>query len=389
MEDQFERIRQISSSLAGSMTALRRELHRHPELACREQETRRRMLAWLDEQGVLKKCTVREPLIGTDLVLELPGTLAGTIGLRADMDALPIKESSDLPHASQQPGMMHACGHDGHMTMLAGCAAVLVRMDMPRPTVRFIFQPGEEEVCAGADLVEAGVCRGLDEVYALHGWPGIERGMIASKPGVIMAAANSFSVTCRGVSCHGAVPEKGKNPLFPAAELITRLGELHRWIAREHGGVVSPCSVTGGESTNGIPETAVVRGTVRYLAEETGELIKQEFFKIIRELQITSGMPFDTDYRQRYRIPVINDPDSVRKVLDVAGALAGADRVRVLERHSMVAEDFSFYLKQVPGCMFLLGMGEQHPGLHSDRFDFDDSLLETGAAVFAGLATRR
>lgn len=381
------RIMNIIDELLPSITSLRHDLHTFPETAYQETGTRKRLLCWLEKEQVLAHLTVHHPLIGTDLTAELPGNMPGVIGLRADMDALPVEEKTGAPYRSKRPGVMHACGHDGHMAVLAGAAAVLSRIDPDeRSAVRLIFQPGEEEVCAGAELVKAGVCRGLDKVYALHGWPGIPRHVISTKPGVLTAAANTFTIEFRGVSCHGAAPEAGNNPLIPAAELVMRLAQLHREVSQKHQAVVSCCSVQGGQGSNVIPGTAVVRGTTRYLDVGIGENIREEVRKAAEECGQKYGTAADIDYQCRYRIPVINNEGEAARVERTAINLFGPGGFQVMPRHSMVAEDFAFYLERVPGCMYLLGMGESHAGLHSQHFDFDDEVLRTGILMMVSLA---
>lgn len=368
-------IDRLIESLLPKIAALRHKLHQYPETAYQEQNTRKLLLQWFEQQQVLHRFTLWPPLLGTDLVLELKGDREGTVGLRADMDGLPIQEQTQLSYASQHPGIMHACGHDGHMAVLAGTAVAASRLDLPLPTVRFIFQPGEEEVCAGAELVSAGVCNQLDRVYAFHGWPGLPKGILAAKEGVMMAAAGTFALTCRGKACHGAVPSDGKNPLLPAASIVLELERLHQQVSRDRQGVISPCSVRGGESSNGIPEIAVIKGTTRYLDEQTGEMVKQAVEEAARKGEQSWGISVDIDYQARYRLPVVNNPAETDRVFSVGQRLFPPGTCRRLEEHAMVAEDFAFYLERVPGCMFVLGLGENTPGLHTPLFDFDDDLL--------------
>ena len=376
----------LLSELLEYGTALRRELHRYPEIALKEEQTRSRLLKWLGDMGVLEQAYLFDPLIGTDLVFELPGDLDGTVGLRSDMDALPLDEQTDLPYTSTVPGMMHACGHDGHMAILALTAALVSRVDhRQRPTVRFIFQPGEEEVCAGADLTEAGVCDGLDRVYAFHSWPGLPAGSIGIKEGVLTAAAHTFEINLEGISCHGAVPSEGLNPLPAAADLVLRLDELHREMRSRNQSVVSPCGIQGGSSTNVIPQSVLIKGTVRILDETVGDMIRASVYSLVDQVDQHWGTRSTITYHQRYRFPVRNHPQETSRAADAAEKTVGKKRVIRLEKHSMVAEDFAFYLERVPGCMLLLGIGEDHPKLHSSTFDFDDRQLETGVLVMSAL----
>ncbi len=384
-----QQISELIKTVLPHAAALRKELHTYPETALQESGTRERLIRWFEKMGVMPNVSLQDPLIGTDLVFQLEGNRNGLIGLRADMDALPGEELTGVPYASKNPGAMHACGHDGHMAILAGTAAVLSRMHPDsRPSVRFIFQPGEEEVCAGADLVEAGVCSGLQKVYALHGFPGIPKQAVTAKPGIVTAAAGTFSVKFQGESCHGAVPQAGNNPLPSAAAFILKMSELHRQVSQQHGAVVSCCSVqAGGRSTNVIPGTAEVRGTVRFLDSEVGAFIEAQLRRAAAECEHSYGTAAEIDYQCRYRLPVVNDQQEFERVQKTASAVLGEERFTRMERHTMVAEDFAFYLDRVPGCMFMLGMGETHAGLHSQYFDFDDDLIETGIQMMAHLAT--
>ncbi len=381
-------LRGEAASLISRVTDLRHELHAHPEIALSEHETRKRLVTWLSGEGVLKRCVVDAPRLGTDLVIEFPGRdREQVIGLRADMDALPVEEKTGLPYQSQFKGMMHACGHDGHMAVLAGTLVLLHRLGVLPPTsVRAIFQPGEEEVCAGAKLVEAGVCDGLSRVYALHGWPGMEAGMVSSKPGVMLAAADTFEIRCIGKAAHGATPEQGNNPLASAAKLVGRLLALHHRYARTQGAVITPCAVQGGQNTNTIPGTARILGTTRYLDAETGRAMKQEIADEAQRVSEMYSTACEITHRSLYHIPVINDPREMKRVRKTAEQVLGEGRFLEMPSHHMVAEDFAFYLDRVPGCMFKLGLGENRAKLHSDYFDFEDQALESGILMMSSLA---
>lgn len=374
--------------LLPEIIALRHELHTSPEIALHEHATRNYLVSWLTEQGVLDTALVYEPFLGTDLVFEKPGNDRSTvIGLRADMDALPVTERTELSYQSRISGMMHACGHDGHMAMLAGAIVLLHRAGIALPyTVRAIFQPGEEQVCAGADLVSAGVCDGLTRVYALHGWPGLEVGKVSSKPGVMLAAADTYEIICTGKAAHGATPEQGNNPLVPVSEIVGRLLELHACFSREHGAVITPCAVMGGHNTNTIPGSATILGTTRYLDPQVGNRMEQEIASAVQEISGKYGTACDISHKRLYHLPVVNNSAEVQRVRDTAELVLGEGCYQAMDSHYMVAEDFAFYLDKVPGCMFQLGLGEAHAKLHSDTFDFADEALEAGMLMLASLA---
>jgi amidohydrolase len=378
--DLLERIEEILPEIL----SIRHRIHQSPELAGEEKQTRELLLSYVKELDAI----LWQPKLGTDLVFEIPGRDPGkVIGLRADMDALPIEEQQPPAYGSKFHGMMHACGHDGHMAMLLGAAMVLspLRNELSS-TLRFIFQPGEEIACMGADLVAKGVCDGLDAVYALHNWPGLPAGQVSTRPGTFFAAANTFSLSVRGVGTHGATPEKGKNPLIPAAVLVEALTGLHEEISADYGGVISVCMVQGGQNTNVIPSEAVVAGTTRYTDKAVGDMIEQRIREITSEISKRYAIPIDISYERKYYLPVINDPHQADIVADTAIGVLGEDGYRTAEKHAMTAEDFAFYLDTVPGCMFWLGAGESSAPLHAGTFDFNDEILKNGILMFCALA---
>ncbi len=365
------------------ITALRHELHRCPELAGKEYRTRAR---------IKEQCDALTPIywqakLGTDLVFEIPGRDPGHVtGLRADIDALPLTEETGLEYASQHAGIMHACGHDGHASLLCGAAMIADKFRKYLPhTIRFIFQPGEEEVCMGARLVEEGVCDGLADVYSLHNWIGLPVGSVSSKEGILFAAANEFTVRFLGRGTHGATPEKGNNPLIPAADTAMRLQALHQRYAEEHGAVISVCAIQGGANSNVIPSEAVLQGTVRYIEKELGSEIERAVTEAVRNAAESCAMEYDLQYTRRYHIPVINDPEHTRKLQGAVEKVLGAGAYIPAATHTMGAEDFAFYLDRVPGCMFWLGAGEEQPVIHSSRYDFNDDVLFNGLLVFSSL----
>lgn len=362
---------------------LRHALHQIPEIAGKEEKTRE----LLKERAKALDPIFWQPKLGTDLIFELPGRDPGkVIGLRADMDALPIRERADLPYTSLHEGLMHACGHDGHMSILLGTALIAKSFQQYLPsTVRFIFQPGEEVLCLGADLVEKGACDGLDSVFALHNWPGLPTGSVSSKPGTFFAAANDFKATFNGVGAHGAAPEKGSNPLIPAADAILRLKGVHDRFSRENGAVVTVCSLQGGRNSNVIPSKVTMTGTVRYTDLETGLQIEQAMEE---ELSTTAAMyscSHEIAFDKGNYLPVINDAEHVEKVASAVKKVLGEGAYIPAETHTMGAEDFAFYLQKTPGAMFWLGAGTSHAPIHSEGFDFNDDTLMNGIEVFSAL----
>lgn len=378
--------------LLPDIAELRRDLHKHPERGWELQETKARLLRWLRDHGIDEEPETY--LDRSELVLNIEladDPAAPTVGLRSDMDALPILEQTgdSCDHRSAEPGLMHACGHDGHMAVLAGTLAAARQIQKELGSfpvhIRAIFQPAEEELCGGAELVQAGVCDDLQRVYALHAWPGLPEGTISSKPGALFAAAGTYRIRITGVSAHGAAPEEGKNPIIPAALLITALQKLHEEFAEKKGAVISTCAVNGGKNTNTIPEELSILGTTRYLDTETGEEIEKAIRRVQEEILSEAGVKSELQYENRYTIPVNNNEDEVERLRGVVRDLIGEKSYLEAERHAMTAEDFAFYLDRVPGCMFRLGVGENSPSLHSSSLDFPDGAIKNGMLAMLGL----
>ena len=362
---------------------LRHSLHAIPEIAGKEIKTRKLLKHYTDKLHPL----YWQPKIETDLVFEIPGRDPGrVIGFRSDMDALPLQETVDIPYISKHEGMMHACGHDGHMSILIGAAMAAQTFQQYLPcTIRFIFQPGEEETCMGAELVEKGVCDGLSAVYGLHNWSGIATGAVSSKSGILSAAAHSFKVSFKGKGTHGATPEKGLNPLLPAADTVIRLQGLHERYKEESGAVISVCAVQGGTNSNVIPTEAVVQGTSRYTDTHIGDAIEASIRDAIRKSAETCNVEYTLEYEKKYYLPVINDPEQTEILRQAVKKVLGEGAFITAESHTMGAEDFAFYLDKVPGCMFWLGIGKDHEPIHSGTYDFNDDSLLNGILVFCSL----
>jgi len=362
---------------------IRHELHTIPELAGEEFKTRE----VLKKQADTLNPIYWQPKIKTDMVFEIPGGDPGkVIGFRADMDALPLNETSKVPYKSMHSGKMHACGHDGHMSVLMGTAMVARTFQDKLPnTIRFIFQPGEEVACMGAELVAKGVCDGLSAVYGFHNWPGVPTGAVSCKSGIMFAAADSFKVVFTGQGTHGATPENGLNPLIPAADTVLRLQNLHTRYKEELGAVISVCAVQGGMNSNVIPSEAIVQGTTRYIETATGDAIEASIRDELRKSADTCNVEYSLEYDRKYHIPVINDPDQTKLLHRSVNKVLGDGAYIPAKTHTMGAEDFAFYLDRVPGCMFWLGAGEDCAPIHSNTFDFNDDSIMTGILVLCSL----
>jgi len=390
------RLRQCVLELLPDIVDLRHDLHAHPERGWDVYQTRERLLSWLAAHGV--EAQPVSYLGRSELVfdLQLSGDpRAPLVGLRADMDALPVQERAETSREfrSVHEGMMHACGHDGHMAILAGTLAAAKRAVGDKGlfpegfpvNIRAIFQPAEEEICGGAELAASGVCEGLDRIYALHGWPGLSAGRIVSKPGVFFAAAATYSICLHGTPAHGAAPEEGNNPIIPAALLITALQDLHEQYSQSCGAVITTCAVSGGQSTNAIPEETRILGTTRYLDRETGAAVERDIRRAHDFIVKDAGISSDFVYESRYHIPLVNNAAEVNRLERAVTDMLGPQCWAEADSHTMTAEDFAFYLDRVPGCMFRLGIGTDAAPLHSSSFSFSDEAVEYGVLAFLGL----
>jgi len=355
----------------------RHQLHMHPEIAGRETSTREFVARIMSATA----STIQPPLLGTDLIAELiPEHDTGRcIGLRADIDALPLTEANEFAHKSAIPGMMHGCGHDGHTAMLLGAATVLSDCrHLLTNRVRFIFQPGEEMACLGRELVAAGACAGLDEIYAIHGWPGLPCGCISTRAGVPFGSGAMFSIRLTGKGCHGAQPENGLNPVPTAGRIAWELQQLHQHYSSKNEAVISVCRVTAGSGANIIPKDALLQGTTRYFDAALNPKVKQAIAAIIERCCDDSGIQWEFDYDDSYRLSVINHPDAVAKLSALTTEYL-PEAWRDAAEPTRAMEDFSFFLEACPmGAMLWLGLGENSQPLHNPRFDFNDEALFNG-----------
>ncbi len=374
------------------LTALRHALHANPELGFEEHFTAELIARQLGRYGVDE---VHRGIGRTGLVGVIRGRRtqsSRTIGLRADMDALPLHEESDLPHRSRKAGAMHGCGHDGHMTMLLGAARYLARQRDFDGTVHLIFQPGEEGFAGAQAMIDDGLFERFpcDAVYAMHNWPALPAGTIAVRPGPMMAAADRVTITLRGRGGHAAHPYLTVDPVLVAAHVITAAQSIvSRNVSPIDSAVVSLCSIQAGHpgAMSVIPDEARLVGTVRSFRTETQDLVERRLRALVAAIADGFGAQAELLYERMYPATV----NSRREALfgaSVAEEIVGADHVvRDLEP-SMGAEDFSFMLRVRPGAYFRIGQGGADRGclLHSSRFDFNDAVLPIGAALFARLA---
>jgi len=365
---------------------IRQYLHANPELSLNEYETAsliRKRLKSLEME-------ILPPFLSTDVVAMLNTSDQGkNVTLRADMDALPIREQGDLSYCSVKNGIMHACGHDGHMAMLIGAAVILEKFRKQLDgSVRFVFQPGEENVAAGKDLVAKGILSHPkpDAVLALHGWPGYPLGSICSKPGAIMAAADIFKITIKGKGGHGSTPELANDPIQTATKIINDLYLLpSRKFSSLESLVISICKIQAGMNPNIIPDEAELEGTIRYFSKNIGEEIPDLFERVIKEACKGSNTDYTLQYDRPY-LATTNDNAVIKNCKAYLQKLQGKITWIDLPAPVMASEDFSFYLAENPGAMFFLGMGLDSPKLHTNSFNFDDGALRNGI-LFMVLST--
>jgi hippurate hydrolase len=376
--------KEIEENFGERIVALRRDIHREPELGFDTEKTAGKVLAALEglpldiETGVAKN----------GIVATLEGEGDGpTVALRADMDALPILEDTGLPFASEAEGKMHACGHDGHTSMLVGAAHALSGMrDRLGGTVKFVFQPAEEGGGGGKVMVDEGVADDVSSIFALHLWPGLTFGKVATKAGPIMAAADAFEMEVKATGAHGAMPHLGSDAISIAAQVVTALQTIvSREVDPVEPAVLTVGEIGAGTAFNVIPDRAHLGGTVRTLNDDLREKMPHRMEELARG--IAKGMRGDIDLDYTFSYPVtVNDEAAANLALDVAEDLFGGESVLELPSPSMGAEDFSYFLERLPGAFIWLGIGEDASGLHTPKFAFDEEILPRGSALLAALA---
>ncbi len=371
------------------MKAWRHEIHAHPETAFEEHHTSDLVAKRLAEFGI----EVHRGLAGTGVVGTLKGAGGGNgraIALRADMDALHIHEKNGFAHASKNPGKMHACGHDGHTTMLLGAARYLAETRNFSGTVHFVFQPAEENEGGGRVMVEQGLFEKfpVEGVYGMHNMPGVEPGKICVRAGPMMAAYDVFELVILGRGAHGAMPHQGIDPVVTAAQVVTALQTIaSRNIDPLDSVVVSVTQVHGGDTWNVIPDEVVLRGTTRSFRPEVQRSIEPSIRRIAGGIAQAHGAQLASmKYEMRYP-PTVNTAAETERAARAAAAVVGADNVVRDPTPCMGAEDFAFMLQARPGSYVWIGNGSAEGGclLHNPHYDFNDEILPVGASYWATL----
>jgi amidohydrolase len=368
------------------LTEWRRDIHAHPELCYQENRTSDLVANRLESFGV----EVTRGIAQTGLVGTLKaGTGNRAIGLRADMDALPLHEKNEFAHRSRHDGRMHACGHDGHTTILLGAARYLATTRNFDGTVYFIFQPAEEGGGGGRVMVEEGLFERfpVEAVYGLHNAPRYPTGKFFTRPGPVMAAAASFDLHITGRGAHAARPESGLDAIVAAAHVVTALQSVvSRTISPFDTAVVSVTQIHGGDAYNIIPEDVQIRGNCRSYRTEVMDQIEATIRRVAENTAAAYGTTARLDFRRGYP-PLVNHPRETEIACDAAALVVGEPNVDRSGAPRMASEDFSYMLEARPGAFIFLGNGDSEGScdVHNPRYDFNDEILAVGASYFARL----
>ena len=366
------------------MEAWRHDIHEHPELAYEEARTAARVVALLKEFGVDE---VAEGIGKTGVVGVLRNGEGPSIGLRADMDALPILEETGLSYKSRHDGVMHACGHDGHTAMLLGAARYLAETRNFVGTVVLVFQPAEEGFAGARAMIEDGLFERfpVDSIYGVHNMPGVPEGVIAVSPGAVMAAADSFTITVQGKGGHGAMPHQSVDPVVAASAMVTALQTLvSRNVDPNKSSVISVTKIHGGDAFNVIPDTVEMGGTVRYFDAEVGAQVRRRMQEVVDGVAAAHGASATMNYQKGYPA-TSNHVAETEFARQVAGEVLGVEAAE--QPLVMGSEDFSFFLEEKPGAYAFVGNGDGEAcvAIHNPKYDFNDTILPVGASFFARL----
>ncbi len=369
------------------LSAIRRDIHAHPELGLEEHRTADLVARKLEEWGI----EVHRGVGKTGVVGVLRnGNGQDAVGLRADMDALPIQEATNLPYASQNPGRMHACGHDGHTTMLLGAAKYLAETRNFNGTVNFIFQPAEEGIGGAQAMLADGLFERFpcNYVYGMHNWPGEAVNRFSTSPGVRFAGGGFFDITITGKGAHGAHPHHSVDPVLIACHIGTALQSIvSRNISAQDSAVLSITRIESGDAYNVIPQHAVLAGTVRTMKREVMTMIEQNMRRLATSLAAGFEAQAELDFRFLFA-PVVNDDREATAYADAAAELVGEQNVQRDAPPLMASEDFGFMMEHVPGAHILLGNGTSAP-VHNDRYDFNDDAIPYGVALYATITEKK
>lgn len=388
---QYSQIWSQAKALEQQMIEMRRDFHMHPELSLHESRTAAIVAQKLQQLGMAVQTNVG----GHGVVAEMHGGRPGRrIAIRADMDALPIEEQTGLPFSSTVPGVMHACGHDAHTSILLGAAELLTRhKDSLSGSVRFLFQPAEEILAGAAAMIEEGAMVEVDEIYGLHILPSLSAGKIAVKSGPLMSAIDRIEIRVIGRGGHGGYPDACIDPILAASAVVMGLQQVvSREIAPYQSAVVSLGTIQGGTANNIIPDEVTLSGTIRTLDPEIRRLMPDRLKRIVQDISHAYRCEAELTYIEQVRA-TDNDPACTEHVQEVAIGLLGQQSCESI-LPLMYGEDFAELMHQSKGCMFWLGSGpdvepEKTFGLHNARLNLEESCLTVGAAMFAAIALYR
>jgi hippurate hydrolase len=378
-------IPQIESRRA-ELIAWRRDLHAHPELAFAESRTAGFVARQLRSFGL----TVHEGLAKTGVVGTLANGAGAAVGLRADLDALPLAEANDFAHRSRHPGTMHACGHDGHTTMLLGAARHLAEHPNFSGTVHFIFQPAEEAAGGAKVMLEEGLFErfAVDAVFGMHNWPELAPGTFGMRVGPMMASLDKFDIAVEGRGAHGALPHQAVDPVVVAAQLV---GALQSIVSRNvdplEAAVVSVTKLHAGDAYNVIPERAALGGGIRCFDAAVRALLKKRIEEIAAGVSSAHGARAKVEFGAAYPA-IVNSKRHTELAARVATELVGSERVASHIPPVLASEDFAYMLEARPGCYVFIGNGGAESGrtIHSPGYDFNDDILTLGASYWVRLA---
>ncbi|MCW3473996.1 amidohydrolase [Limobrevibacterium gyesilva] len=377
----------MDASLAETLAGWRRHLHAHPELSLQEKSTAAFVCAKLTELGIPFVAGVG----GHGVVATIArGQSNRSVGLRADMDALPITETTGLPYASTNPGAMHACGHDGHTTSLLGAAALLARDTSWTGTVQLVFQPAEEGYGGARSMIDDGLFTRfpMERIFGYHNWPGLDAGTVAVHDSAVMAGGTRLAITLEGHSGHAAMPHLARDPMLAAGHLLVALQSVvSRNIDPLQSAVVSVCMVEGGVAANQIPSQVTLRGTCRTFNQQTRDALDAAIHRVTHGIAATFGMKATIDLP-----PGIGATVNSRAEADLAAEACAEAAIPVRRdlQPAMTSEDFGWFLQERPGAFVWIGNGPAEPGreLHNDGYDFNDAILPNAATYLASIARR-
>jgi len=380
-----DRISQLADSVLEKIISIRHDLHRHPEIKLQETRTASTIESFLDQAGIKhRRCA------GTGVIGVIGRGIGHTVALRADIDALPIPDHTNLPWSSATPNTAHACGHDGHTAILLGTAWVLKQMETELTgTILCLWQPAEEGGAGADKMIRDGALENPapEAIFAVHGWPSMSVGKAGYRFGPALASTDDFVITVKGKGTHGAMPHAGIDPIVTAARIVEGIQLIRsRMINPLAPLVITVGSIHGGSAVNVIPDVVTLTGTIRTLDPETRRLIPPLMERMVVETARASGGEAEFNLTAGYP-PVINEERATAFARDTLSDILGADRVVEIKDPVMGGEDFAYYLEKIPGSFLRIGVGDRPP-LHNSSYDFNDETIPYGIRIMAGIAVR-